>query len=41
MSKSKIGGGSVFVDSLFYVTHIVCGGFVLVLILLCITLCPF
>ena len=35
------GSGSVVVDSLFYVSHNVCGGSVLVFVLLCITLCPF
>ena len=35
------GGGSVVVDLLFYVLPIVCGGSVLVFVLLCITLCPF
>ena len=31
----------VVVNSLFYVPHIVCGGSMLVFVLLCITLCPF
>ena len=31
----------VVVDSLFYVSHIVCGGSVLVFVLLCITLYPY
>ena len=32
---------SVVVDLLFYVPPIVCGGSVLVFVLVCITLCPF
>ena len=32
------GGGSVVID-LFYVAHIVCGGSVLLFVLVCITLC--
>ena len=35
------GGGSVVVDLLFYVPPIVCGGSVLVFVLVYITLCPF
>ena len=35
------GGGSAVVDLLFYVHPIVCGGSVLVFVLVCITLCPF
>ena len=34
-------GGSVVVRLLFYVPPIVCGGSVLVLVLVCINLCPF
>ena len=34
-------GGSVVVDLFFYVPPIVCGGSVLVFVLVCITLCPF
>ena len=30
----------IVVDLLFYVPHIVCGGSVLVFVLVCITLCP-
>ena len=37
----KLGGGSVFVDSLFYVPPIVCGGSMLVIVLLCNTWCAF
>ena len=35
------GGGSVVVDLLFSVLHIVYGGSVFVFVLLSITLCPF
>ena len=34
-------GGSIVVDLLFYVPPIVCGGFVLVFVLVCFTLYPF
>ena len=35
------GGGSVVFYLLSYVPTIVCGGFVLGFVLICITLCPF
>ena len=38
---SFLGGGSVVVDPLLNVLPIVCGSFVLVFVLLCITLCSF
>ena len=37
----RIGGGFVVVDLLFYKLPIVSVGSVLVLVLVCITLCPF
>ena len=36
-----LGGGSDVVDLLFYIPSIVCGGSMLVYVLVFITLCPF
>ena len=38
---SFLRGGSVAVDSLFYVPPIVCRGSVSVFVLVCIIVCPF